>query len=94
MIPAPVDVSSFFLRKKGNSEADGSPSMSGDDRIAAMLMAMEDTPLRRFQHLQVEFVTTQHQFITHMPPFRSRVSIPDPVLVSSTRDKNNNKKKK
>ncbi len=92
MIPAPVDVSSFFLRKKGNSEADG--SMSGDDRIAAMLMAMEDTPLRRFQHLQVEFVTTQHQFITHMPPFRSRVSIPDPVLVSSTRDhKNNNKKK-
>ena len=62
---------------------DGSNS---NRRIAAALLAAEDIPLRRFPHLQLQFVTSQQQFIDHMPPFRSRVVIPNPLQVVSARD--------
>ena len=50
------------------------------------MLAAEDIPLRRFPHLQLEFVTSQQQFIDHMPPFRSRVVIPDPLQVVTARE--------
>jgi hypothetical protein len=98
-IPAPVDVSSFYFAFAEEAELDGSSGRrsrkngsnehdegNSDKRIALALLAVEDIPLRRFPHLQLEFVTSQQQFIDHMPPFRSRVIIPDPLHVVTARE--------
>lgn len=97
-IPAPVDVSSFYMAFTEEAEQDGSSERSrkngsnehdegnSDKRIALALLAVEDISLRRFPHLQLEFVTSQQQFIDHMPPFRSRVIIPNPLQVVTARE--------
>ena len=80
---AEQDGSSGSSSTNGSNEHDEGNS---DKRIAAALLAAEDIPLRRFPHLQLEFVTSQQQFIDHMPPFRSRVIINDPLQVVTARE--------
>ena len=81
VIPEPVDVSIFYMAFAEEVEQDGSSSSNEYDDDGST-----NIPLRRFPHLQLQFVTSQQQFIDHMHPFRSRVVIPNPLQVVSVRD--------
>ena len=81
LIPAPCDVSGYLQSINRLPSAASSAGSPLGQTTSILAPPADPLPVP-----QVEWITTQQQFIAHMPPFLSRVTIPDPVHIFNPSD--------